>query len=380
MDIFDLALVLTPRLGSHAIKHLLEIFGSAEAIFSSSAEELTQRAELNARVVQDLISGDPIKRAKAEVEYYRGKGVKMIASTDDDYPPLLREIHDPPHVLFVMGNRSLLKQRSISIVGTRSHSVYGERSCRRIVDGLAEVADDVVIVSGLAHGIDGVAHRCAISAGLPTIAVLPSPLPKIRPSQHRELAEEILECGGALISEYPSTTVSAKYHFVQRNRIIAALSSATVVVESAAKGGSLHTAQVAHDYDRAVFAVPGRIDESSFWGCNNLISRQLASICMSAHSILYELGWEVKSNSQDEAPFELPKGVSLDMLSDDHLAIMYAFEDGDPLHITVIEQRSKLPISKLNGLLVELELLELITPPRAACYQRLVSINKNNES
>ncbi|MFR9651677.1 MAG: DNA-processing protein DprA [Rikenellaceae bacterium] len=374
MNIFDLALTLTPRLGCHAIKHLIEIFGSAEAIFGCTVEELVLRAELKESMAESILGGEPLRLAEAEVKHYRGKGVKMIASTDDDYPPLLREIHDPPHVLFIMGDRTTLTQRSVSIVGTRSHSAYGERACKSIVDGLAESVGEVVIVSGLAHGIDGVAHRCAIGARLPTVAVLPTPLPTIRPSQHRGLAEEILECGGALISEMPSTTTFAKYHYIMRNRIIAALSSATVVIESGSNGGSLHTARIARGYDRSVLAIPGHIDDSSFRGCNNLISQQVASICLSAHSIAYELGWELQTAVNDTVACSLPKGVTLDMLSKEHLSIIRSFVDDEPIHITTIEQRCNLPISKISGLLVELELLELVSPPKASFYKRLIPL------
>ncbi len=373
MNIYDLALIFTPRITEAAIQHLLEHFGSAEAIFNSSVEQLVLKSELNESIARSIVYGVAMPEAEREAQYCSINSIKMIASTDEEYPPLLREIPDPPHVLFVMGDHSVLSRRCISVVGTRNHSAYGERSCINIIDQLSKRITDIVIVSGLAYGIDGVAHRSALTVDIPTVAVMPSPLPTIRPVQHSGLAREIVRYGGALISEFPSTTTYAKHHYIKRNRIIAALSHATLIMESDSKGGSLHTARLARDYNRAVFAAPGHMGEQSFSGCNNLISQSVASILISANSIIYELGWEsTEQADSSEEVAQLPKGVSFEMLSTDHLAIMRCFNDGESLHISEIERRSSLPISKVNGLLIELELLELISIPHSAHYRALV--------
>ena len=242
MTIEDIALQMTPGIGVKGAVHLLECFGTAAQIFEATEAELIGHAELRPEPARQIVRHTGFSAAEKELKYCRKHNIAAIASTDPDYPALLREIPDYPHVIYVMGDPKILAARTLSIVGTREATPYGQTMCHKLVERLSERVPRLVVVSGLAFGIDAAAHRAALAAQIPTVAVLPCPLPGIMPTQHSALARDMLDHGGALVTELHSQTRQNGTAYTARNRIIAALSAGTWVVESPESGGSLLTA------------------------------------------------------------------------------------------------------------------------------------------
>lgn len=237
MTIEDIALTLTPGIGTKGAVHLLEHFGDAEHIFAASDEELCSRTRLRPDLARRITQRVALPDAEREWTYCLKNNIHIVASTDPQYPPLLRETPDYPHVLYIRGNVDALTGRCLSMVGTRDATPYGQRMCNELIRGLAERVPRLCIVSGLAFGIDVTAHRAALAAGVQTVAVLPNPLPDVTPAQHRGVARDIVEAGGALVSELHSQVKQRGTFYLARNRIIAGLSAGTVVVESPCGGG-----------------------------------------------------------------------------------------------------------------------------------------------
>lgn len=273
---------------------LLEEFGGFSPLFEMSHQDLVKRFGKNYDFLERICDGKTLKEAENEIGMAISEGVRIIPISSGDYPAGLKSCADPPVLIYVKGNAIFDNKRIISVVGTRMPTKYGVECCRMIIGSLAESGFYPIITSGLAYGIDVAAHMAALDAGLDTIAVLPCNVERIYPAAHMNIARRITE-QGALISEFPRGTECLKVNFVQRNRIIAAMSEATLVIESAERGGALITAQFAHSYSREVFALPGRIGDLRSKGCNNLIARNIASIFTTTDSFTDTLGWERKN-------------------------------------------------------------------------------------
>lgn len=278
------------------LKQISESVGSSKDLLDMNIPQLIELGLSPARA-NKMLSLELKNRAIGECEFLYKRDVKALSVFDNEYSNNLRSCIDAPFLIYTMGDYDLNKSsdKFISFVGTRSSTTYGEQACSNLIQGIAKSHPDATIVSGLAFGIDSVAHREALRNGLKSIAVLPSGLDEIQPSSNTDLARNILSSGGLLISEYPSKTSVFKHNFLERNRIIAGLSVATVVAESPLRGGSIHTASFANDYDREVFAVPGRVTDKSFGGCNSLIKSSKAQLIDNISDLEYYLGWE-KSN------------------------------------------------------------------------------------
>ncbi len=368
MDIYDIALAMTPRVGGHTAVHLINTFFSAENIFSVSYDELRHRAKLNDAVAMSIVRREGFRAAEAEIKHCEKYNITPIALVDPEYPSLLREINDPPYIIYVQGNKSILTHNLISVVGTRRMTTYGERATDIMVGQLGEKIHNLVIVSGLAFGIDGAAHRAAINYNTPTIAILPNPLPGVTPAAHSQLAASIIDSGGALITELHSTSNAAGKAYISRNRIIAGISAATIVVESAIKGGSMSTARIAHDYQRTVAAIPGRIIDNSAMGCNKLIAEGGAIMLNSADDLIRELKFEDRVvEKKREVKGEL-KGFT-----GNQRAVLQQFNGSDPLSIQELEEATGLSITELSVVLMELELLDALKAISGARYMSLVS-------
>ena len=293
MTIEDIALQMTPGIGVKGAVHLLGVFGSARDIFAAAPDELAGEAGLREEIAREIVRRRGFAAAEKELEHCRRNGIAAIASTDPEYPPLLREIPDYPHVLYIKGDTAALSARCLSMVGTRNATPYGQTMCNRLVEGLAAQGPGLCIVSGLAFGIDVAAHRAALAAGVPTVAVLANPLPEVTPAQHTAVARDILDHGGALVTELHSQTRQNGTAYIARNRIIAGLSAGCIVVESPDSGGSLVTAHCADDYDRSVMAVPGRATDRMSAGTNHLIRNRKAQLVLTADDIVRELMWDL---------------------------------------------------------------------------------------
>lgn len=352
MTLEDIALQLTPGIGVKGAAHLLEVFGSAEAIFNASADELVFKARLRADLAQAIVRKMGFAAAEREILYCRRHGVGAVASTDPEYPALLREIPDYPHVLYFMGNLSALSDHCISIVGTRDATPYGQQMCNRLIEGLAERIPRLTVVSGLAFGIDIAAHHAAMAAEALTVAVIANPLPNVTPAQHTAAARDILKRGGALVSELPSTSKQIGAFYLARNRIIAGLSAGCLIVESHDTGGSLYTAHCADSYNRTVMAVPGRATDRASAGTNHLIRNRKAQLVLSADDIVEALMWDL---GEDPATLR-PQQKELPLLSPAESELLACFRTSDPLSLEALGAISRLDPGELSMRLVELEL------------------------
>lgn len=286
-----LALLRTPGIGLITANRLCRAAGSAARLWEERANISRLLPQATDRLQQCLTNWDKqLPQAEAEADEARRRHISLLALTEADYPTWLKSLPDAPPVLFYKGTASLNAQPMISIVGTRHISEYGKDLCRHIVEQLAERLPQATIVSGLAYGVDVHAHRAALACGLPTIGVLGHGLNHLYPPSHRDTANRMTEQGG-LLTEYPCATPVSRENFVQRNRIVAGLSQACIVVESARRGGALITARLAQDYGREVYACPGRLTDLHSEGCNRLIARHGAAIFTSVDDLMDDMGW-----------------------------------------------------------------------------------------
>lgn len=287
-----LALSLVDGVGSTLSHTLLDECGSAHDIWSMGRDKLLQIPGVGDKLVEAIFSGDALLKAEEEIEILSTRPhMRAYFSCDNNFPEALKFCIDSPLVLYAYGTLPEEHNPWISIVGSRQCTHYGEMVVEYIIREIAKKAPKAVIVSGLAYGIDIQAHRMALKYGLKTVAVLAHGLHTLYPSVHRQDAEEIIRQGGAIITEYPFETKPLPPRFVARNRIVAGLSSSTIVIESAKKGGSLTTADMAFSYSRSVFAVPGRLNDKHSEGCNGLIASHKASIFTDVKEFLNEIGY-----------------------------------------------------------------------------------------
>lgn len=353
MLIDDIALTLQPSIGAKTAIHLINCFGTAEAIFAASVEELVARAELNERIAHEVIRKKYHRQAEREAEYALKNNIHIIASGDAQYPELLRECNDYPHVIYLRGDVSVLTKRLLTIVGTRRMTPYGESVCTNIICGLSQMFPDLAIVSGLAFGIDGAAHRAALSCNIPTIGVIANPVMKVSPLQNVSLSEQMIRQGGGVLSELHSGCDTKGQGFVPRNRIVAGLSLGTLVVQSPSNGGSLITAHMADGYNRVVMAIPGRIGDGSSVGTNALIKNRKAQMVCSPEDVATELGWE-------STKFALADGNQQEALSKDAAGLLSCIREGAVISMDELMDVSGLSMSDLSSLLLDLEFAGLI--------------------
>lgn len=351
------------------IRQLIEHVGSAK--------ELIENADCIKEIIPDAgprlaaILGDKsiIELAEREMEFIEKNNIKLLCIGDESYPYRLAECPDAPLTLYTMGNADLNAKHIVSIVGTRHASAYGKDVCENFVTDLAKFAPGTLIVSGLAYGIDVCAHRAALKAGLPTIGVLAHGLDRIYPNTHRPIAKSMLENGG-LLTEFMSETNPLPQFFVQRNRIVAGIADATVVVESASKGGSLITASLAQSYSRDCFAFPGRINDQYSCGCNELVSRNKAALITSAYDFVEAMNWEVatEKKSADELQTEL-----FAELNDNEAAIMAALRaDSEGLQVNQMVVALNIPINRLLPLLFDMEMKGYIKAVAGGRYRAMI--------
>ena len=367
MVIEDLALLFVRGLGSRGIVHLIDHFGNAEAIYSAPLHTLINEAGLRKDVAERIVAGEGIPEAEAEAKYCRKHGIIALAATDEDYPLLLRETSDRPHVLFVKGSVNALHLRTLSMVGTRNASPSGIHVSDKLIADLATRVPDLCIVSGLAYGIDSSCHRSALTHNAHTVAVVAETLPNISPAPNRNLADDILRHGGAIVSELHSQSKQNGQLFIARNRIIAALSMGTIVVESPASGGSLATADIADSYGRTVMAVPGRITDTNSFGSNNLIRTGKARMVLTASDIIDDMGWESSQHTTADSDGDL----AYDNVSDSERTILKALDSATTLDWDGLIATTGLSMGELAMTLMDLELKGAIRRLPNKRYERI---------
>lgn len=301
---------------------------------------------------------DAMRRAEKELEFDESHRIKPLVFNDDDYPQRLRECEDAPLVVYYRGTADLNKQRIISVVGTRHCTVYGQEIISQFISQLKELCPDVLVVSGLAYGVDIQAHRNALKNGFETVGVLAHGLDYLYPTAHRDTATEMLKQGG-LLTEFMTSTNADKINFVRRNRIIAGTADATIVVESAAHGGGLITADIANSYGREVFAFPGNIGMPYSEGCNNLIRDNKAALITSAEDFVKTMGWEQDAKLKKAREKGIERQIFPE-LTDDETRIVNTLQHTNDLQANIISVKCGLPISTVASTLFNLELKGIV--------------------
>ncbi len=378
-----MALALTKGAGSVTIKQLIDRFFSAERVFSMPYDELRKVGGVSDKVAMSIAQREAFGVAEREMKYCEMYNITLVSMTDDAYPPMLREIHTPPYILYVKGNVELLTKNMISMVGTRSATEYGAVVTDRLVGEFAQSLYNPVIVSGLAFGIDSYAHRAALKHGVPTIAVLSTILPNVTPPTHRGLADAIIESGGALISEVHSFQEGAARAYVARNRIIAGISEGTILIESPKSGGAMRTMEAAQEMDRCRMAVPGRVGDAASFGCNKLISVGDACCVTSSDDVIRALGWSDRRalpkvqevavvTEVDDEEVEFDSSFSIEELTEKQLNVARSMLSSEPLHVNALEKMNPMSVHEFNSILIELELFGVIKMLSGQRYMRIV--------
>lgn len=363
-QLYSLALTRIPGLGLIGAHRLLDTVGSATTIFKE-ADHLSELAPGSSeRLKEALHCPDILRLCEAELKFAEKNQIRCLTIQDEAYPSRLRECDDAPIVLFYRGNADLNRLHIINIVGTRHATEYGKDLCTHFLRDLSELLPDVLVVSGLAYGIDIHAHRAALQFGLDTVAVLAHGLDRIYPSVHRHTAVEMLEHGG-LLTEFPSGTNADRQNFVMRNRIVAGLADATVVIESAAKGGSLITADIAESYQRDVFAFPGRVGDEYSAGCNNLIRNNHAVLLQSAEELVKALSWD----SVCEKPKVIQRELFLDLTPEEEVVYNLLQKHTEGMQINTLVVNSNIPINRITSLLFQLEMRGIIRALAGGIYK-----------
>ena len=308
---------------------------------------------------------DALHRAAAEMEFITKNNIRVLTMQDDDYPARLRECPDAPIILFYKGTADLNQRRVINIVGTRHCTSYGQDLVHRLISDLRQLCPDVLIVSGLAYGIDICAHRNALQNGYETVGILAHGLDQIYPHAHRQTAVEMVKQGG-LLTEYMSQTEALPNNFRQRNRIVAGISDATVLVESAFKGGGLITIRIAQEYGRDTFAFPGAVGMPYSEGCNKAIRNNMAGLITSARDFVEAMGWK----TVQEKPETVERQLFPD-LNPEEQQIVSLLQQTNDLQLNIISVKTNLPIGQLTALLFQLEMKGVVKPLAGGTYHLL---------
>jgi DNA processing protein len=350
-----LALMRVEGVGDIVAKKLINHLGSAEAVFKAKKSQITAIEGVGDILNNNLKNSAPFLLAEAEMKFLeKNSKIRPLFYLDKDYPDRLKHCIDGPVILFSSGNINLEGRKTISIVGTRQMTSYGSDFCRKLIEDLAPL--NPVIISGFAYGVDIFAHAVAMEQGLQTIGVVAHGLNQVYPKVHKKYVSKMEENGG-FFTEFWSSSNPDKENFVKRNRIVAGLSEATIIIESAEKGGSLITANVANDYNRDVFAVPGRVTDKYSMGCNNLIKSQRANVLTDAADLVYMLNWQLEEGKKK--PVQKQLFVSLD--NEEQRVYDYLQKNGKEL-MDVIALQCEMPIFRISSLLLNMELKGVIRP------------------
>lgn len=350
-----IALTFIKSIGPITAKNLLAYCGSAENVFSATRKQLLQIPGIGEKTVEAILGTNALVRAEEELKFVEKHDIEVLFFSDDNYPKRLKNCFDSPILLYFKGIADLNHPRILSIVGTRNATEYGRNLCKQLIEVLAEY--NVLVVSGLAYGIDVAAHKECIANDVATVGVLGHGLDRLYPQLHKTVSQKMVLNGG-LLTEFPTMTNPDRQNFPQRNRIIAGIADATIVVEASLKGGALITAEIANSYNKDVYAFPGRTNDLFSEGCNFLIKTNRAGLINNANDLIYYLGWddevkEKKKHAQTALHINLTGNEQkvVDALKNGQLAI-------DELSIELNIQQSKLAIViltlEMQGIIVSL--------------------------
>jgi len=355
--LYRMAFAAIRGMGYELAQRILDVIPSEKEFFSISERELKSITGSRSKVYERSYRDDMLRKAEVEMDFVEKNKINVLYFTDDSFPSRLLNAIDAPILLYTIGNCNLNAKHIISVVGTRRSTHYGQQFCDSLVGDLSQMLpDDVVVVSGLAYGTDINAHRAALKFNVPTIGVQACGLNKIYPAEHRNDAAHMVQQGGAIVSDYTSQDVIHRGNFLARNRIIAALSDCTVVVESADKGGSLVTANIASSYSRDVFALPGRVNDEYSRGCNRLIMNNQAAAITCAEDLVKAMRWESKLIHENAKELEL-----FPQLTQEQQSIVDILRKQGDLHINDLSQHVSLPVYRLMANLIELDAMKVVT-------------------
>ncbi|BDS12184.1 DNA-processing protein DprA [Aureispira anguillae] len=347
--IYKIALHLVPNIGNKTALELLSYYGSAKAVFyKATSAELCQFQKIGLATAQQIITKKTLQRAEEEWEFAQKYKIRVLSQEMLDYPKRLKNCHDAPFLLYYKGNANLNAAKIVAIVGTRKPTKQGRLFCERLIQDLAGY--NPLIVSGLAYGVDVTAHKKCLELQLPNIGVVAHGLDRIYPQLHKPIAQRMVDCGG-ILTEFKTQTEPLPQHFPMRNRIIAGMADAIVVIETANRGGSMITACIANEYNKDVFAVPGNVDAPLSKGCNHLIKTHRASLLESAEDIAYILRWEKQQAGRQKQLFA--------QLSAEERLIVDLMV-GQEVHLEQLIQQTKISTSRIAALLLELELKGMV--------------------
>lgn len=349
----QVALSLVPGVGSILIRQLISYCGSASDVFRSPLARLLKIPGIGEVTARAILKPGVQAEAEQVMARLEKLGATTLFYTDKDYPTRLKALYDAPALLYYQGAGNLNAARTIGLVGTRQATAYGQRITGEIIEAL--VPYQVSVISGLAYGIDIAAHRSSLTCGLPTVGVMASGLDVIYPNVHRKTAQEMLAQGGLLSESQPGTKPDA-HLFPARNRIIAGLSDVVVVVEAAAKGGALITAEYANNYHREVFAVPGQLNQTFSAGCNKLIRENKAQIYTSPKDIIETLNWDHTPRPADDPLARKSAAPSLPVdITEEESQVVALLRQAVDVHIDELSWKSQIPMGRLASLLLNLE-------------------------
>lgn len=351
-QIYEIALSMVKRISVDIVMEMSDRGVTPEEFFTMETPELSRALGLNPGMKFERMDRDEaLFRARKEAEFMDKKGIKGYFLLNPDYPTRLFQVPDAPIYLYQYGDTDLESEHMVSIVGTRHQTMYGANFCQNLVSDLAAYFPDLVVVSGLAYGVDASAHMAALTSNVKTVAVVAHGLDRIYPTQHRDLAHRMVDAGGSILSEYPIDTEPYRQRFLERNRIVAALSEVTVVAESDIRGGAMSTANTAFHYSREVMALPGRISDQYSSGCNLLIRQEKAHLITCAADLIEQTGWrplDVKVTAKQRNLFPELEGEAKLIYE----TLQFAEE---PMQIDRLHMVTLIPINRLTATLGEME-------------------------
>ena len=361
--LYEVALTLVPGIGDVNGKKLVAYCGGAEAVFREKKKSLSKIPGIGEKTVDSILSQDVLSRAERELDFADKHGMRILYYLNSDYPRRLQHCYDSPMVLYCSGYTDLNVAKIIGVVGTRNVTDYGKLMTDKVISDL--VADEVLVVSGLAYGVDTCAHYASVKYGLKTAAVLAHGLHTIYPPVNRNLARKIMDEGGCLLTEQISGTEPDRENFPKRNRIVAGMIDCLIVVESAAKGGALITAEIANTYDRDVFAFPGKIGDVYSEGCNKLIKENKANIMTDVEDLRYIMRW-----NEDKKVVAKQMRMFRDF-SEDEQKVMDVFGNDNVIYLDKIITETTLSPTKIASILLSLEFDGVLTALPGKRYQKL---------
>ena len=351
---YTIALSMVPGIGNIIARKLLSYYGSAKRVFISPKGKLENTPLIGKKISEAIKNFKNFERVYEQVNQAKRNHVQLLLLDDEKYPYRLKNIHDPPILLYYKGNINLNASRVITIVGTRKATHYGKSFIQRLIKDFSKYTN-LIIVSGLAYGIDIQVHKESLNCRIPTIAVVAHGLDKIYPYEHKNIAHHMINQGG-ILSEYTFGTDPEANHFPNRNRILAGISDATIVVESALKGGALITARLANDYSREVFALPGSIRNPYSEGCHKLIKRNQAHLMTNLEDLEYIMQWENQSISTSSSKII----TGIENLKGKQKQIAQVIQESENIHIDALATKVNLAIDTLLSTLLELEIKGIV--------------------